>query len=222
MKKILVIAAAMMVAVAAQAQIVSSSSRSTISTPVERNGFSFIKGGISINNITGDDAGSWDSSTGYEVVIGAVSPMATVDGLYLGYEVGVGTRGAKGSLGGATLELRHTNVKFVPQVGFLLDLTPEITVDVHVGAALSYDFMGKAKASYDGASDSVKMKDYEDTLGWKVNRFDVGIQPGVSVWYGNFGLDFTYQRGLLGLVKEDGENYDVFTDNIQIRLAYRF
>ena len=219
MKKILVIAAAMMVAVAAQAQIVSSSSRSTISTPVERNGFSFIKGGLSLNGLTGEDADFLDENiTGYEVVIGAVSPMAAFDGLYLGYEFGVGTRGGKASENGAKMELLHTNVKFVPQAGFLLDLDGGLAVDLHVGVGLSYDFMGHIKVSYGGDSETIKMKDYEDDLGFECNRFDVGICPGVTVWYNDFGVDFSFQRGLMTAVKDE----EVYTNNIQIRLAYRF
>lgn len=226
MKKILISAAALLVAVAAQAQIVSSSSRSTISTPVERNGFSYIKGGLSLNNITGDDADGWDSKAGFDVVIGTVMPMTAVDGLYVGYEVGVGTRGAKNEVEGIKEELSHTNIKLVPQAGFLMELSDGLAIDVHLGLGLTYDFMGKAKisGSYSGVSlnETIKMKDYEEKLDWNAKRFDVGIHPGVTLWYNNFGIDFTYQRGFLNIIEEDGDDYDVFTSNIQLRLAYRF
>lgn len=220
MKKILISAAALLVAVVAQAQIVSSSSRSTISTPVERNGFSYIKGGVSLNNLVGDDADDFDfdNKTGVDIVLGSVSPLTAVDGLYVGYEVGVGTRGAKASRNGGKLEIAHTNVKLVPQAGFMLDLDGGLAIDVHVGVGLTYDFMGHFKVSYGGESETVKIKDYEDDLGFECNRFDVGIHPGVTVWYNNFGLDFTFQRGFLSAVKEN----DVFAQNIQFRLAYRF
>ena len=78
--------------------------------------------------------------------------------------------------------------------------------------------MGHIKVSYGDDSETIKMKDYEDDLGFECNRFDVGICPGVTVWYNDFGVDFSFQRGLMTAVKEE----EVYTNNIQIRLAYRF
>ena len=245
MKKVFVLSFALLATLAAQAQIVSSSSRSVISRPVERTDVIYVKGGLSLNKIVGDGSNNLEfdddidfgkkNGLGYDVAVGFQKSISVLPDLYWGMEAGFGTRGFKyagsGSetyygetlkYDGSVVMLQHA-VKLTPlQIGYKLSAVEPLVFDFHIGVYGSYDIAGKMKeaftVSYDGEtendSDDHKMSEYGDDF----HRYDVGINPGVTVWYGNVGVDLTYQRGLIEMVKDE----DIYAGNLLLRLALRF
>ncbi|MBO6118725.1 MAG: hypothetical protein J6P44_09300 [Bacteroidales bacterium] len=83
-------------------------------------------------------------------------------------------------------------------------------LDIHAGFVLSYDishtYNGKIVEYWYSGNVS---HDYFDNY----NTVTAGINLGFTVWYKQFGADFTYQS-LFG--------DDVYCRNIGIRLAYKF
>ena len=198
MKKLIISMAALLVAFSAQAQV-----------------DLYVKAGVSVDNMkysTGSFLIKPKSAVGYDVVFGVQKPI--VADLYVGAEAGLGTRGFKISEAGVSEGMLHHALKLVPQVGYKIDIAGILTLDPHVGLALSYDLFGKAG--------DVKLADYRD----EINLFDLAIAPGVAFWYGNFGLDVTYQYGFLNMSKNYEESFvgtsKFSAKNLIVRLAYRF
>ena len=90
----------------------------------------------------------------------------------------------------------------------------------HIGGYVSYDYAGKLKVEeeYQGSSndEDVSLSDFEN-----YNSFDAGMQVGVGLWFDRFNLDFTYQRGFIGIY--DISNFDSpRSSNFMIRLGVAF
>lgn len=244
MKKVFVLSFALLATLAAQAQIVSSSSRSVISRPVERTDVIYVKGGLSLNKIVGDGADDFEfddfdlgkkNGLGYDVAVGFQKSISVLPDLYWGMEAGFGTRGFKYAASGtetyygetlkydaSVVMLQHA-VKLTPlQIGYKLSAVEPLVFDFHIGVYASYDLAGKisstATAHFDGEtekdSESIKMSEYGDDF----RKYDVGINPGVTVWYGNIGVDLTYQKGFIEMVKDE----DFYANSLLLRLALRF
>lgn len=217
MKKIMSVVAALLLCVGANAQIVSSSSRSL---KVERTPFTslkYLRVGVNFMNITGSDV-EVDGNIGYDVAFGFQKPLAGVDGLYWGMELGLGSRGWSEEWDEEDAKYILHNVRFSPfTFGYKYALTDAVKLDAHFGAFASFDYTGKCK--YDG--ESIKLGDWDDEyegLGIDWNRFDAGMQVGVGVWYNRFNLDFTYHRGFVKAV----EDVKAYTNNFMIRLGVAF
>ena len=186
----------------------------------------YFKGGLSLNKVTGDDVGDMKdymkNGIGYDAVVGFQKSFSFLPDLYWGMEAGLGTRGFKASAseGGEKYTERMLDhaVKVTPfHLGYRLRVLEPIVFDFHYGLFASFDLFGSAKeiyeGSYDDYTDTTKMSEYED-----FRRFDVGVNPGLTVWYGNVGVDLTYQRGLIGMFEDE----DVYASNLLLRLALRF
>jgi hypothetical protein len=221
MKKMILTALACLLMVAAQAQIVSSRS---ISITQEKKGpsetLTYGRVGLGLMNVKGDIV-DYDSKLGYNIVIGFQKPFDKYD-LYWGLEAGFGSRGCKYSEIYDDDEYEESslfahNIQVTPNIGWKPQIGDNLKLDVHVGLFASYDFAGtiKDKDVYDGyvEEDSWGLGDAE---GYK--RFDVGINPGIGIWYGNYNIDLSLQRGFLDIVKDS----KVHSQNILIRVGIAF
>lgn len=195
MKKILLLAAAAMLAVAANAQLMTS--RTFFGK--ESNTTWFMRAGMSLNNVA--NAEDAETGIGFDVDFGFQKPIAS-SAAYWGMELGIGTRGC--GIEHYDETCTTYGVKWSPLTfGYKWAVTDNIKIDPHVGAFLEYDF---AKSD---AADSF-------------NEFDAGLQIGAGVWFKRFNLDFTYQRGFCAIF-DVPDGYDTPTSsNFMIRVGFAF
>jgi hypothetical protein len=207
MKKMILTAFTCLLMAGAQAQIVSSRSVSITQeakAPTEM--ITYGRVGIGLMSITGDDVES-KSKLGYNLAIGFQKSLDTND-LYWGLEAALGSRGFKDKYDDTYSLIAH-NIQVSPSIGWKPVIGDDLNLDIHVGAFVSYDFAGTVKEDDESWG-------LGDTEGYK--RFDVGLNPGVGVWYGNYNLDISYQRGFLEMAKDSG----IKSQNIVIRLGIAF
>lgn len=250
MKKFFIIMASVLMAISADAQVVTS--RTTYKAKNSTQWYARI--GMSINNAAGgNDFVDGMKSEGVDASIGSKVGM-DIDfgfqksigrsGLYWGMELGIGTRGAslkekyaayddgyESEPGGENKgHFSSWNVKYSPfTFGYKYSLTEDIKLDGHLGAFFSYDFSGKTKYSWgDGEDEKETISYLKDNYDFKC--FDAGMQVGIGVWWKKFNLDFTYQRGFVPAAKVFAEAYDdydvkeckLYSSNFMIRLGYAF
>lgn len=212
MKKIVLFAAAALMAATASAQKVSSTTY--IKEKAQTMWYGRI--GMSINNIAGAPSGSkMGSKAGLDVDFGFQKNISH-SGLYWGMELGVGSRGASIGDGEDKVSLSAWNIKYSPiTLGYKYSLTDDLKLDGHLGGFLSYDFTKNAKWD-----DGEKWDDQDfDEIDYQ--DLDAGMQVGAGVWYKRFNLDFTYQRGFTKAAKADA-SHDLHSSNFMIRLGVAF
>lgn len=230
MKKLFIVSLALLTSLIAQAQIVSSSSRSIIVKPVERNTVFYLKGGLAFQTWTGKDAKSFGnndknpgSGVGYDVLFGFQKDFSFLNGLYWGPEIGIGSRGFRTSVSedeaSESITAMMNALKITPvQLGYKYNITNLLTIDAHIGFLMSVDLFGGMYFKYsDGNESDSSSKNLSELDGYK--RFDIGINPGITLWIGELGVDFTYQKGFLSIVGDQGKLY---AQNLLLRLAYKF
>lgn len=209
-KNVLFIVMALFLCVTAQAQIVSSRSVSISSKP-ERptETLWYLRGGLNMAGLAGNGAEGLDRKAAYSFAYGFQKPISTL-GAYWGMDFGLGSRGYKVD----EIKALVHNVNVSPfTFGWKYGITDEIAIDGHIGAFVSFDYLGKMKDD----DNSISLSDWDD-MGMDWNRFDAGMNIGFGVWYDRFNLDFTFQRGFVEAVDE-GEAY---TSNIMLRLGVAF
>ena len=192
----------------------------------EKNTMWFLRVGMAMNNYTQTDDFEPDgigSKIGYDFSVGFHKPIADF-GMYWGMEFGLGTRGYKQSYEEKDVDYSYKesmlthNVKISPiTLGYKYAVTDFLKIDAHIGGYVSYDYAGKLKVEeeYQGSSndEDVSLSDFEN-----YNSFDAGMQVGVGLWFDRFNLDFTYQRGFIGIY--DISNFDSpRSSNFMIRLG---
>lgn len=227
MKKFLTLAAAFVMALSMQAQIVTSTSRSTISTNTKpaSEKIWLVRAGLNFMNFSGSDAKDMDGKMGYDVSFEFNKPISGVNGLYWGMEFGLGSRGASED----DVDMICHNVRFSPFVlGYKYNITSDFAIDAHIGAFVSADYTGKVKFDDD---DDVSMGDWKDDLGIDWQRVDAGMRLGAGVWYKNFNLDFTWHKGFIKPYTvvydsyyggEEEETLKLAASNFMIRLGISF
>ncbi len=220
MKKYLLIAATMFMAVTASAQVMRS--RTYV---LEKNTMWYGRIGMSINNVAGMPSDlNASSKTGMDIDLGFHKNIGE-GGVYWGMEFGFGTRGCQWENENnwdhdETIKASITtwNVKYSPVTfGYKYSVTDDIKIDGHLGIYASYDFTKTYK--YDGEEVDIDDTDFD------YQEFDAGLQVGVGVWYKRFNLDFTYQRGFLPVAtvwNYDEDEKDLHSSNFMIRLGIAF
>jgi hypothetical protein len=207
MKKIILTALTCLLMEGAQAQIVSSRSISiTQEKKAPSETLTYGRVGLGLMNFTGDDV-NVDTKLGYDIAVGFQKAIGSND-LYWGMEAGLGSRGFKdkyydGSLIAHNIQVSPFNFGWKPEIG------NDLKLDIHVGVFASYDFVGTVK-------DENETYGLGDVDGW--NRFDIGLNPGVGIWFGKYNIDLSLQRGLLEAI-EDSKAY---TQNVLIRFGIAF
>lgn len=214
MKKVLSIAALLLLCAAMQAQIVSSRSTSIRTEKSQATSQWYLKAGVSIMNITGDGAEDTKSNVGYNAMIGFQKPIGA-NGAYWGMEAGLGSRGFKIDDYDEIKCIAH-NIQYSPfTFGWKFAVADNLKIDAHLGAFVGYDYTSKMKA--DG--ESISWGDFADDEEVDYNHFDAGLNVGAGLWYGRYNLDFTYQRGFIDIFSDfDG----IKSSNFMIRLGIAF
>ncbi len=232
-------ACALLLGAAAQAQIVTSTSRSITREKVKTNTTHYVRVGLNFMNVAGDDAKELDGKVGYDLSWGFQKTLGG-KGAYWGMEGGLSSRGYSMKDEGSSWEPYYNpynpgsghyvsekeeekmiahNIYYVPfQFGWRFDLGHNISVDPHIGTFISFDYAGKSKYTYtrDGEEEDNESYSLGDLDGWQ--RVDAGLKFGVGAWYKNFNLDLSYQRGFISAI----EDCDAYTSNFQLRLGYAF
>lgn len=174
MKKILILVASCFIALAAEAQIVSSSSNTYT---VHVSGYRYFKAGLVSSSINESD----NSLLGYHVAFGVLTPFSSIDNLLYGGEVGIGMRG--------TSHLLFHGLSVTPSVAYDIALNRQIVLQPHVGLFGSYDFLG----FYGPSGDRERIESFE-----YYQPFDFGADLGIRFWFNHhFMLDVGYKHGLV-------------------------
>jgi hypothetical protein len=207
MKKIFLSALTCLLMVGAQAQIVSSRSVSiTREAKAPTETITYARAGIGLMSVTGDDAES-KNRLGYNLAIGFQRSLNT-NNLYWGAEAALGSRGFKDKYDDSYKLIAH-NIQVSPSIGWKPAIGDGLKLDVHVGVYASYDYAGSLKED----DESWKLSEVDD-----YKRFDAGLNPGIGIWYGNYNLDISYQRGFLDMA----DDTSMKSQNILIRLGIAF
>lgn len=216
MKKLFFLSLFALASIAANAQLV----KSRTFAKEESNTTWYTRLGLSFNNITGDatkhadeNGESYGLKTGYDLSFGFQKPIRHSD-IYWGMDLGLGTRGFSNSYTSGQEEAKDKliahNVKFSPLTfGYKRSITDMISIDLHVGGYVSYDYAGTLKSSWGSTEEKTKI----DDTSWY--PLDSGIAAGIGAWYDRFNLELTYQRGF---INDDG----MCTSNFMIRLGVAF
>ena len=169
----------------------------------------YVKAGVGLNKWVGEDVAKDYSKflTGYSAVVGFEQPIA--EAFVFGAEIGAQTRGVKFTEDDSLKYLLH-DMTISPFLGFHFE-AGSLDIEPHVGLVASYDLVGKVISG--NHSEKIDFKNWEE---WK--RLGVAVNPGLTCWFGNIGLDLTWQRGVL-TVHEDTKRFD---NQLLIRAAFRF
>ena len=92
-------------------------------------------------------------------------------------------------------------------------------MDLHIGLFFSCDFAGSYKTEIE-TYDKTKVNfsdDISDLEGY--NKYDVGLNGGIGLWYSNWELELRYQRGIASIFKD---SKDFLSNSIQLSLGYAF
>lgn len=208
MKKLLSIAASLLLCAGVQAQIVSSRSSIVKSEKTPSNTQWVLRGGPSFMNMSAEGA---KMNVGYDVSLGFQKPIRTA-GAYWGMDFGLTSRGCKAD----DVKMIAHGVQYTPfTFGWKAPVADGIRIDPHVGVSISYDFSSKVKA--DG--ESCSWSDLADELGVDCNKVDLGMNLGVGVWMGRFNVDLTYHHGFVDAFADAG---GFKANNVMLRVGVAF
>ncbi|MBQ7194698.1 MAG: outer membrane beta-barrel protein [Bacteroidales bacterium] len=185
----------------------------------------FIKGGLNMHSITGTDAVTGNDISaaeymgfGYNVVIGIEKPLGESNSLFYTYEVGFGTRGSWHAEDGSESKMVDHAVQIAVNLVYRIPVAANQSLDIHFGPGWTGDIAGKSVSKVQVMGDTYtsesKLKDY----GSDFRRFDIVLTPGVTFWFGQFGIDVTWQKGMMPMTADT----DIKASNILFRLAYKF
>ncbi len=236
MKKLLLSALVMLMAVGANAQIVVSQSNIVTKTKIkkEKNTTWYMRLGVQtstfafdedFDDLLEDNEFDKQSTAGYNLEFGFQKPIRD-KGAYWGMTFGLGSRGYKLSTSdqgsyddysykyeASEKTLAH-NLQYSPfTFGWKIKLANKLYLDPHVGVYISGDFAGKTtaksevKIAGETEKDSESYSIYDDEQGFDWCPIDAGINGGIGIWYDRFNFDITYQRGLVNVFYDD-DMYD--------------
>lgn len=244
MKKLFLMAAAVLMACAANAQIVASYGSSKAS-----NGYWFVEAGVGLNGIginindedfSKDDDVSSKMKIGYDVAFGRAWWLGR-NGAHLDLALGLASRGGKANIkyptdydyddkGESHIKEYGTDkpsvtahqVYFAPSIGWRFKVSNNFAIDPHVGPYVGYDF-ATSIGGKDNDGDKYDDEDADRYYDW--NNLDAGLNAGVAFWYNNkVKLDVRYKASFIGM----GEgNYGKVLDgkkthSVVISLGYAF
>jgi hypothetical protein len=178
------------------------------------------KAGVNISNLSGDDAGSPDSKTGFAFggfFMYQFSPMFAIQP-----EAYYTMKGAtdKMDFQGTTVDLTYTldYIEIPVLFKFLIPIQGSgVKPAIFAGPFLGINTTAKVKAEFDGQSQE---EDIEDTKSTEFGlQFGGGI--GFPVGKGELGVDIRYILGL-STIDDSADEADVKNNVININLYYGF
>lgn len=169
----------------------------------------YVQANLSLNKFTYEYENS--RMPGYEALVGFFKPMGS-DKFLWGMNLGVANRGEKL---GDEKESRFM-AEFSPfdfnsriQIG-----SSPIAVNPHVGLNFTFDIFGKID------HDDEEIDVFDDCDG--ANRFDVGLNYGVRVWFvGKTFFDFTVKQGFIE-PWDFGSDFEGKSNRICLGVGYSF
>lgn len=179
----------------------------------------YVMGGLNMHSITGDDYNAADNmGLGYNFVFGIQKPLGQNENLYYGYEVGMGTRGSWTVKDGVDSKMVDHALQIGLNLIYKIRISDTQSLDLHVGEVTTADMFGKTvgtvKVGGETYTSETKLKDY----GTGFRMSDITFVPGLTIWFGNFGVDVSWQRGLIPMSSDS----DICQSNLLFRLAYKF
>ena len=211
MKKILFLAAFALVGMSANAQLVTTTSRSIKVEKTPSNTIWLIRGGLTFAGLSGSDASDTDSRTGFNIGIEFQKPIH--QGLYWGSGLGLKTKGYKWSNSGYKDEMNLTALEIPLNIGYKFDIIEDVKLDLHAGAFANFDLFGSKEYDSPYGSSDVSLSDFED-----YSRFDGGLSLGFGVWYQRFNINLNFQWGLF----EQMDDFNAKESNVMLSLGYAF
>lgn len=202
MKKATLIVILALASIGAQAQLVTTTSRSIKVENTPSNMIWLVRAGLTFASYNEDEV---KSRTGFNVGVEFQKPFNR--GFYWGAGLGLKSKGYKEKLFDSTLTL--TALEIPLNIGYKFDLSSDVKLDLHAGAFANVDLFGKLKSSYG----EVSIGDFE-----KYSRLGGGLSAGAGIWYQQFNFNLTIQWGLL-------EQWDLSSakeSNILLSLGYAF
>ncbi len=200
MKKIILVLALIMGAVAVNAQITWN-----------------VKAGAGLSRITG---GEGDMKFGWKIGVGIEKPLSENWLIMPTLEFK-----QKGSTWSESYDLSDSEISEAISITYIqlpimaayrIRLTDEVNMTFKAGPYFAYALSGKIEAEFDGEGDSMDLFDLEDS-----NRFDAGIAFGIDFEYHRFvgGLETEY--GLVKVVGGEG-SYSNKNLGLYVTLGYKF
>lgn len=203
MKKVLTLIAATFLSVAANAQLVTTTSFKRAKSDIVW----YAKAGLNISSASfSEGLENPDSKIGYNLGVGFDKPIGQ-SGLFWGSGLQLATKGWKTE---SKDEDYFTKTKFTAHkleiplsVGYKYQVNDDIAIDARFGGFVNYDLFGKMTIEDEEEKESINLGDLDD-LGGGYSRFGAGIQFGIGAWYQHFNFNITYQHGLVeqGYMKE--------------------
>ena len=179
-----------------------------------------LKAGVNISNLSGDDAGSPDSKTGFAFggfFMYQFSPMFAIQP-----EAYYTMKGAteKMDFQGTTVDLTYTldYIEIPVLFKFLIPIQGSgVKPAIFAGPFLGINTTAKVKAEFDGQSQEEDLTDTKST--------EFGLQFGGGIGFpvgkGELGVDIRYILGL-STIDDSAEEADVKNNVININLYYGF
>lgn len=226
MKKILFLAAFALVGMSANAQLVTTTSRSIKVEKTPSNTIWLIRGGLTFAGVSGSDLTGSKSRTGFNVGVEFQKPIS--DGFYWGAGLGLKSKGCKSNDDDSKVSL--TALEIPINVGYKVDLAQDFKLDIHAGGFANLDLFGNAEYTdytynpYSGSYGGYSIKTYDISLGdfddafGGYSRFGGGLAAGVGLWYQQFNINLNFQWGLF----EQFDKLNVKESNVMLSLGYAF
>ena len=98
-----------------------------------------------------------------------------------------------------------------------------LQLQINAGPYFAYGVGGKIKEEYDGDSDEYDYFGSYDDDSYGVKRFDMGVQFGAGLTFGNrYYLGVSYQLGLTNIADGADDDYSLKNKNLMVSIGYNF
>lgn len=131
--------------------------------------------------------------------------------------------------------LRAYSFRWLPWIaGYRHAINKNTSFEMHISPYFTYDFTGSDRGvSYIGIKnpgstkwdkeDSSKQKEDLDHVSGmdaahEYQRFDIGLDVGVGIWYRQFNFDLSFEQGFIPIFKHE----NLYSSKAFIRLGYAF
>lgn len=206
MKKFTLLLAAVFVCSLASAQLVTTTSYTTVKRAKEKTVW-YVKAGVTfanVGNFDEDQPSALDPSARLGYVVGIAFDMPLGHrGWFWNSGLQLATKGYKND--DEDYELKANKIELPVTFGYKIKATDDFSIDLRVGGYVNYDL-------WKTAGYSLTDEDEGDYI-----SFSGGITGGIGVWYQKFNLNVSYQYGLVDLTYWWGSER-----NLMVSLGYAF
>ena len=230
MKKIFIVIACVMLSLSASAQRASSSSSSFFSTEKVDHGMTFgIPAGLNLANVSASENDySYSSDSRVSFHIGVIADIPLMQSLYVQTGLFLQNKGFVDKGEDGDYDYKQTAKPMYLEIPVLAsyryDFSDALQLQINAGPYFAYGVGGKIKEEYDGDSDEYDyFGSYDDDDSYGVKRFDMGVQFGAGLTFGNrYYLCVSYQDGLTYIADGADDNYSLKNKNLMVSIGYNF